>query len=124
MLRQVLTSHDFVTVDQPLFGAIDLFTNTVGTFAHMPSFVKIQLEAARQSGDLVVKRASWLILLVILPEMQQYALSVGNPVKTPQFLTWCTAEAEKLFNGTYQSQHGDESLSAFVANACNAYESF
>jgi hypothetical protein len=56
--------------------------------------------------------------------MQQYTLSVGHPIKTPQFLTWCTAEAEKLFNGTYQSQHGDESLSAFVANACNAYESF
>ena len=124
VLHQVLTSHDFVAVDQPLFGAIDLFSRTVGTYPHMPSFVKAQLETARKSADLVVKRASWLVLLVIMPEMQQYALSVGHPVKTPQFLSWCTAEAEKLFDGAYQSQHGDEALSAFVANACNAYESF
>jgi hypothetical protein len=124
VLGQMITSHDFVAVDQPLYSAIELWNQTLGLFPHMPSFVKVQLAAAQTSGDLIVKRAAWLILLVVMPEVQVYALSVGHPEKTPKFLAWCTAEAEKLFSGAYQAQHGDEALSAFVANACNSYESF
>jgi hypothetical protein len=124
VLHQVITSHDFIDVDQPLFSAIELYERTVGTFQHMPTFVIGALRAAHQSSDLAVKRATWLLLMVIMPEIQMYVSSVGHPVKTPRFLAWCTAEAERFFDGTYQSMHGDEALAAFVTNACNAYESF
>jgi len=122
IVLNVLQSHDFVTVDQPLFSAIDLYGKTVNLFEHMPPYVMEQLHAAQKSGDLAVKRVCWLILLVMMPEMQSYALSVGDPVKTPRLLTWLTSEAERLFDGTYQSRHGDESLSAFLVNANNVYD--
>ena len=122
VLLRMLTTHDFVAVDQPLFSAIDLFRKTVGTFPHMPPFVAESLHAAHQSSDLTVKRAVWLVLLVMIPEMQSYVLSVGHAVKTPHTLAWLSQEAERLFNGSYQSTYGDEALSAFVTNAYNEYE--
>jgi len=122
VLLSVLQSHDFVTVDQPLFGAIHLFEKTVGRFEHMPSSVMGALTAAQRSPDLAVKRCVWLILLLIMPEIQSYVLSVGDPVKTPRFLLWLTGEAERLFDGTYQLKAGDEALSAFVVEANNVYD--
>ena len=122
LLAQVLTTHDLVHVDQPLFSAVELFDKTLGTFEHMPRFVRPQLDAALKSSDLSVKRVAWLMLLVLMPEIQQYVLTVGHCVKTPEFLKWCTAETEKLVNGEYQQQYGDECMNQFVVNACNAYE--
>ena len=122
VLRDVLLSHDFVTVDQPLFSAVDLFNKTVNTFQHMHPFVLDALHAAQKSADLDVKRAVWLILLLILPEMQSYVVSVGDPEKTSRLMGWLSSEAESLFDGTYQKRHGDETLSVFVVNACNVYD--
>ena len=122
VLRDVLLSHDYVTVDQPLFSAVELFQSTVNRVPHMHPFALEAMRAAQRSADLTVKRAVWLILLLILPEMQSYVISVGDPEKTPRLLGWLSSEAERLFDGTYQKRYGDETLNAFVANACNAYD--
>jgi len=120
-LLAFLTSVDFVTVDQPLFTAIE-FLKTQHASDRFPVHDRVWISAnkARQTTDLSVKKAWWLVCCALFEPIQQHVIMSGqDPAKNQQFVEWLKTEVPALFEGKYSE--ASKPLSEFVASSIACY---
>jgi len=88
----------------------------------MPRLVCEALKQARACQELAPKRAVWLVLALLLPQVPAYVLSTSpSPDKAVPFFKWLEQEAERLFHGAYGGF--DSPINEFVAAAQLKYNS-
>jgi hypothetical protein len=102
LLETVLLTNEFRSVDEPMHSAVDLFTHVFGSDPIVPCYVRAAFEAAKASQEVAPKRATWLVLAVILPQIPAYIMSTSSkPEKASAFFRWLESEVERLFHGAY-----------------------
>jgi hypothetical protein len=122
LLQTVLFGTDFRAVDEPLFSAVNLFLKMHGQDSVLPHFVAGALRQAEASAELSPKRASWLVLSLLLPQVPSYVLShSAEPEKAGAFFRWLEQDVERLFHGSYGTY--ESPLNEFVAAAQLYYNS-
>lgn len=124
-LFDVLTSRDFVVVDQALFGTVDVFKAAYRESEYathcVPALVFRGLEEARATVDLCVKKVWILTMMVVLPSVGQYVHANSDPARVSGFLAWLRDELMHVFNGGYFSH--EKPREALVAAALERYAS-
>ena len=120
-LLNFLTCIEFVAVDQALFTALELLKSEQRAH-NFPVFerVWVSADAARKSTDLSLKKAWWLVLMALLPQIQDHVVgTASNRTKAQAYVGWLQTETEQLFCGKYAQTA--KPLSEFVASAISAY---
>lgn len=118
-LLSFLTSVHYLEVDQPLFTALELLKQESSSFP-VHERVWRSATAARETPDLSVKKAWWLVLMALFPPMQEHVLATARDAATARaFVAWLQREVDALFGGKYSGF--DRPLAEFVAASISSY---
>lgn len=121
LLRDVLASLDFRTVDEPLHSAVDLVQQLHAEQRVIPAFVWPIYERVKRTQELTPKRALWLCILTTVPAVAAYVVQTSpDPERAKAFIEWLVLEFEKLFHGEYAA-HASQ-LDVFVATCLLQYD--
>jgi hypothetical protein len=116
LLETMLFSCDFRAVDEPTRSAFALFDTVHGKDPTFPPFVHAAFESTKKSDQLNPKRAAWLVLMCILPQIAVYVVdNASSRERAVKLVDWLGGEVEKLFDGGYNAHA--KPLDAFVEAA-------